>query len=546
MATASGASGGGQGGLAAAAASQNPVASKNELSPVLQQLNLESIRTRAQDLFNAISRILHTFQTSPQHKWSEVLSQFSMVNIELLTFVEDIKPILKMFVVHPKNVNAESAQILPIMLSSKLLPEMEAEETSLKEQTLLGLPTLPIHAQTEKLQRHIEMVRVACEMAEKELAGGRKLYGLGSRQVPVITPPLDKAQAAKISEQEKVLRAAANYGEGLRLPPSERQHAASLPAHLVHALSAGEGEPLPYSLPGFPKAITSTVPSAVVTLSGASQQATPAQLLNRSTPSPLPMLGATSLDGTSASPMSYANSPRSGNTIMNEASPQQQQQQQTLLQRQKLQQLQKQQQMQQQQQQQLRQPAPPPITQSQIHQLQQQQHAHLQQHIQDRQQLQQLQLQQQQQVLHQQLQSNSLQPGQQLQPNIGPNQLTQSSQVKSHLGQLPSNPANSLFSTTQSSVLSSNMMANLSQTVQPQPLLQQRLNFGVGMQPQRNLASQILSDPMYNTGIGGSQNSSNLGLPLQQQLVGQSNFSNILNSNQNMNFGQQRQPPPSQ
>ena len=40
---------------------------------------------------------------------SEVLSQFSMVNVELVNLVEDIKPILRMFVVHPKNVNAENA-----------------------------------------------------------------------------------------------------------------------------------------------------------------------------------------------------------------------------------------------------------------------------------------------------------------------------------------------------------------------------------------------------------------------------------------------------
>jgi len=40
---------------------------------------------------------------------SEVLGQFAMVNVELLNLVEDIKPILKMFVVYPKNVNAENA-----------------------------------------------------------------------------------------------------------------------------------------------------------------------------------------------------------------------------------------------------------------------------------------------------------------------------------------------------------------------------------------------------------------------------------------------------
>ena len=74
------------------------------------------------------------------------------------------------------------------------------------------------------------------------------------------------------------------------------------------------------------------------------------------------MLGAAALDGTSASPMQYANSPRSGPPMINDASPQQQQQH-SLLQRQKVQQIQKQQQ--QLQQQQLRQPATPPI--GQVH-----------------------------------------------------------------------------------------------------------------------------------------------------------------------------------
>ena len=65
------------------------------------------------------------------------------------------------------------------------------------------------------LQKQIEMVRKACEYAEKALAENRKLYSLGSRQVPAITPPLDKAQAAKIAEQEKLLRAGVNMGEGV-------------------------------------------------------------------------------------------------------------------------------------------------------------------------------------------------------------------------------------------------------------------------------------------------------------------------------------------
>lgn len=59
------------------------------------------------------------------------------------------------------------------------------------------------------------MIETACEAAEKVIANDRKAYGLGSRQGPTLVPTLDKVQAAKIQEQENLLRAAVNFGEGV-------------------------------------------------------------------------------------------------------------------------------------------------------------------------------------------------------------------------------------------------------------------------------------------------------------------------------------------
>ncbi|KAL9402998.1 hypothetical protein Peur_006847 [Populus x canadensis] len=73
------------------------------------------------------------------------------------------------------------------MLSSKLLPEMEVDYNSKSEQWLQGMQNLPIFSQIEKLK-------------------------FGTRQGPTTLPTLDKAQAAKIQEQETLLRAAANVG----------------------------------------------------------------------------------------------------------------------------------------------------------------------------------------------------------------------------------------------------------------------------------------------------------------------------------------------
>lgn len=125
-----------------------PSRAVDRLNPALQQqLNLDSVKTRAISLFKAISRILEDFdaisRTNASPKWysntlsntpnrnallflfhffpssefllrllvcrQDILGQFSMVNLELYNIVEDIKNVSKAFVVHPKNVNAENA-----------------------------------------------------------------------------------------------------------------------------------------------------------------------------------------------------------------------------------------------------------------------------------------------------------------------------------------------------------------------------------------------------------------------------------------------------
>lgn len=64
------------------------------------------------------------------------------------------------------------------------------------------------------IQRQIESVRSACDLAEKVITEARKVYGLGTRQGPVALATLDKLNVARIAEQEKQLRVATNYGEG--------------------------------------------------------------------------------------------------------------------------------------------------------------------------------------------------------------------------------------------------------------------------------------------------------------------------------------------
>ncbi|XVF86216.1 hypothetical protein PTKIN_Ptkin18bG0022500 [Pterospermum kingtungense] len=80
------------------------------------------------------------------------------------------------------------------------------------------MQNLPIPSQIEKLKNRIEMIAAACKSAEKVLVDTRKAYCTGSRQGLAILSTLDKGQATKIQEQENLLRAAMNFGEGIRLP----------------------------------------------------------------------------------------------------------------------------------------------------------------------------------------------------------------------------------------------------------------------------------------------------------------------------------------
>nr|GEU50524.1 hypothetical protein [Tanacetum cinerariifolium] len=144
---------------------QPPKVMKRLNLAVQQQLNLESVKTKAISLFKAI--------------------------------MQDIKKVSKAFVVHPKNVNDENAAIFLVMMSSKLLPEIEADDNSKREQLLYAMQNLSVPLQIKKLKARIDMIGAACESAEKVIADNRKTY-FGTRQGPTNIMTLDNAQAAKI------------------------------------------------------------------------------------------------------------------------------------------------------------------------------------------------------------------------------------------------------------------------------------------------------------------------------------------------------------
>jgi hypothetical protein len=396
----------------------------------------------------------------------------------------------------------------------------------------------------DKLKARIEMIAGACETAERVIAECRKSYGLGTRQGANLGPTLDKAQAAKIQEQEGLLRAAVNYGEGLRVPGDyQRQLHSSLPSHLMEVLSTGDGTHNFVDNSGVYPKNTSTFAPNGINVQGNPMQASGGQLLGRSAPSP-GTTGTPNFENVSTPPMPYANSPRSGTNMMNTPSPQQhltpQQQRQKLMQAS---------QQQQQHAQQLRPSAAGMLAQSTIPQLQDLQ-GQAQQKLQvpGQQQMQYNQAQALSQFQARQMQAGRMQPG------MSQSQLNQGNQLRSHLGQFTGAANSAMFTAAQASS-NSQMMANIPGTMQSQSILSQ-MQFGLtGGHPQRSHPSQMMTDQMF--GMGATSSTSMMGMQQQQQQQGvygnmqggaqnlqqqgMAGLQNQHNQMQNPNFTQQRQ-----
>ncbi|XP_047947756.1 mediator of RNA polymerase II transcription subunit 8 isoform X3 [Salvia hispanica] len=495
--------------VAAGQDQQPPAKVVERLNPALQQqLNLDSVKTRAISLFKAISRILEELdaiaRANATPKWQDVLGQFSMVNLELYNIVEDIKNVSKAFVVHPKNVNAENATILPVMLSSKLLPEMETEDNTKREQLLHGMQGLPVAAQIDKLKTRIDMIGAACESAEKIIADARKSY-FSTRHGTNLLPTIDKVQATKIQEQENLLRSAVNHGEGLRVPGDQRQVASSLPMHLVDVLATNDS--LQDSSGLYQKSTPPLMSTTAINNQGSLLQASGAQLIGRPAASPSGPTGSNSFDNnTTASPMQYANSPRSGANIMNTPSPQQQQSQQ---QQQQLQQRQKMLQQQLLSQQQLRPSSMPVLGQM-----------HGQHHVQFSQPLGAQQLQ------SRQLTSAAMQ-------HMSPNQMNQGNQLNRQLNQF-SSPANSALFNAAQATPTSQMIPNMS-AMMPSQSVMPRMQYAMSG-ANRTLPPQNLSDQMFNMGAANTGGGM-MQIQQQQQHGAQGAFGNMQQSSQNMQPG---------
>ncbi|KAL4448050.1 hypothetical protein ABPG75_005269 [Micractinium tetrahymenae] len=96
------------------------------------QLHLSAVRARAEELKRSLEAIIQQLQFAADRlQWSDTLDRFTVINVQYQHLQDALRPLLRQFAAYPRSVNQSNAPILPIMLATKLLPEMEAEERAL-------------------------------------------------------------------------------------------------------------------------------------------------------------------------------------------------------------------------------------------------------------------------------------------------------------------------------------------------------------------------------------------------------------------------------
>ncbi|KAK3286552.1 hypothetical protein CYMTET_5900 [Cymbomonas tetramitiformis] len=145
-------------------------------------LNLTAVKTRAEGLRKGLQRVMAEIEfTNPREiTWESMVAHFAVLSTQIDSLTKELRPLLKNYVAHPVDVSAQIAQDIPILLSTKLLPEMEKEETELLKQYRKSVIGQPIGDQYFAIQTKIDQYNQLCQNADDVLKNLQKdwLQGL--------------------------------------------------------------------------------------------------------------------------------------------------------------------------------------------------------------------------------------------------------------------------------------------------------------------------------------------------------------------------------
>lgn len=136
-------------------------------------LNLAAIRARVQELKKSLDEVVFALSHGQQSiYWPNVLERMSIINVQFLHMMEQVRPILKQYVVHPKFIDTpKTAEVLPIQLATRQLPEMDAADNNAMAEWRERLASHSVEAQYNVVSESMEAFNVLVDALVTVQAG---------------------------------------------------------------------------------------------------------------------------------------------------------------------------------------------------------------------------------------------------------------------------------------------------------------------------------------------------------------------------------------
>ncbi|KAL4859748.1 Mediator of RNA polymerase II transcription subunit 8 [Chlorella vulgaris] len=151
---------------------------------------------------------------------SDALDRFAVINVQYQHLLDALRPLLRQFAAYPRSVNQTNAPILPIMLATKLLPEMEEQERDLLAQQEGEQQALaPVGAHRAAAPSHLSLAEQFAWVQDQE----QELNHLIDRLAREEGSPLGEKRRKEVAAAAAKAAAAPPAGARPPLLPAVRQ-----------------------------------------------------------------------------------------------------------------------------------------------------------------------------------------------------------------------------------------------------------------------------------------------------------------------------------
>mmetsp|Transcript_16928 Transcript_16928/g.30229 ORF Transcript_16928/g.30229 Transcript_16928/m.30229 type:complete len:249 (-) Transcript_16928:594-1340(-) len=181
-------------------------------------MNLFLLRSKACELRNSLNNIIQTLHVCPDRiAWGTALEQFGALNIQYYHLLDQLRPMLKHWVVHPKVVDASNHEILPLMMSTRVLPDMEKEESELLNNHEAAHRNTPAKNQYVSLLAEIEEFNSLIDnlTTMRRDGNGSGILNAKNDLIAQIKAPISKSSAAALETLQKQTAAGGRPGRKL-------------------------------------------------------------------------------------------------------------------------------------------------------------------------------------------------------------------------------------------------------------------------------------------------------------------------------------------